>query len=417
MKILIVASYNKQRFAPFVVEQAEALQQAGVEVEFYGVVGKGVMGYLKARKGLMQHIRTYQPDIIHAHFGLSGLLANLQRRVPVVTTYHGSDINVPKILRLSKIAMHLSAYNIFVSQRNMNTIFPSHGGIRGGLLPCGVNLDNFAPRTREEARKELGWNLEDKKILFAGAFDNTVKNAPLAQAAIQHLNLRTSEPLNSSTLRTFEPSTPSNLRTFEPSTPSNLRTFEPSTPSNLRTFEPSTPSTLRTFEPSTPSNLRTSEPSTPSNLRTFEPSTPLNLRTFEPLNYQLVELRGYDRTQIASLFYASDALLMTSFTEGSPQVVKEAIACGCPIVSVDVGDVAERIAGIDHCYIAKRTPEDIADKLARVLESAAHLSPSIGESEGAILGRQQIREMGLDNQQIAQKLVGIYTQIILPSIH
>ncbi len=362
MKILIVASYNKQRFAPFVVEQAEALQQAGVEVEFYGVVGKGVMGYLKARKGLMQHIRTYQPDIIHAHFGLSGLLANLQRRVPVVTTYHGSDINVPKILRLSKIAMHLSAYNIFVSQRNMNTIFPSHGGIRGGLLPCGVNLDNFAPRTREEARKELGWNLEDKKILFAGAFDNTVKNAPLAQAAIQHLNLRTSEPLNSSTLRTFEPSTPSNLRTFEP-------------------------------------------------------STPLNLRTFEPLNYQLVELRGYDRTQIASLFYASDALLMTSFTEGSPQVVKEAIACGCPIVSVDVGDVAERIAGIDHCYIAKRTPEDIADKLARVLESAAHLSPSIGESEGAILGRQQIREMGLDNQQIAQKLVGIYTQIILPSIH
>ncbi len=384
MKILIVASYNKQRFAPFVVEQAEALQQAGVEVEFYGVVGKGMMGYLKARKGLMQHIRTYQPDIIHAHFGLSGLLANLQRRVPVVTTYHGSDINVPKILRLSKIAMHLSAYNIFVSQRNMNTIFPSHGGIRGGLLPCGVNLDNFAPRTREEARKELGWNLEDKKILFAGAFDNTVKNAPLAQAAIQHLNLRTSEPLNSSTLRTFEPSTPSNLRTFEPLTPSNLRTFEPSTPSNLRTFEPSTPS---------------------------------NLRTFEPLNYQLVELRGYDRTQIASLFYASDALLMTSFTEGSPQVVKEAIACGCPIVSVDVGDVAERIAGLDHCYIAKRTPEDIADKLAKVLESKAHLSPSIGESEGAILGRQQIREMGLDNQQIAQKLVGIYTQIIPPSIH
>ena len=43
---------------------------------------------------------------------------------------------------------------------------------------------------------------------------------------------------------------------------------------------------------------------------------------------------------------------MTSFTEGSPQFVKEAVACGCPVVSTDVGDVREVIAGVSNCYLS-----------------------------------------------------------------
>jgi hypothetical protein len=78
------------------------------------------MGYLRELPALRRLIRAERPDIVHAHYGLSGLLANLQRLVPVVTTYHGSDINVPHILRLSKIAMRLSAHNIFVSARSAN---------------------------------------------------------------------------------------------------------------------------------------------------------------------------------------------------------------------------------------------------------------------------------------------------------
>ncbi len=326
MKVLIVASYNQSHFAPFIVEQVEALQLVGVEVEYFGVVGKGILGYLRARKGLMQKIRAYRPDIIHAHYGLCGLLANLQRRVPVVTTYHGSDINVPKVLRFSKIAMRLSAYNIFVNQRNIEIaleIAPFNSPIEGenctgksikwSLLPCGVDVENFVPRTREEARVALGWGMAEKKVLFAGAFDNKVKNASLAQDAIKHLNFQ----------------------------------------------------------------------------------------VFEPLNVDLIELRGYSRADIANLFYAADAFLMTSFTEGSPQVVKEAMACGCPIVSVDVGDVAERIAGVNKCYIAERTPEDIAAKLQIVLQDTARTN-----------GRGRLLEMGLDNKQVAKKLIEIYATIL-----
>lgn len=77
---------------------------------------------MKNRKGLLFKIEEYHPDIIHAHYGLSGLLANLQREVPVVTTFHGSDIHSGGIwLLLSKICMYLSAFNIFVSRRIYET--------------------------------------------------------------------------------------------------------------------------------------------------------------------------------------------------------------------------------------------------------------------------------------------------------
>jgi teichuronic acid biosynthesis glycosyltransferase TuaC len=80
---------------------------------------------------------------------------------------------------------------------------------------------------------------------------------------------------------------------------------------------------------------------------------------------------------------AADAVLMTSAHEGSPNAVKEALACNVAVVSVDVGDVRERLAGIDGCFVAEATPEAIAEKLALALagperidarERVAHLS-------------------------------------------
>lgn len=53
---------------------------------------------------------------------------------------------------------------------------------------------------------------------------------------------------------------------------------------------------------------------------------------------------------------------MTSDKEASPMVIKEAMLCGCPIISVDVGDVKDMISGIVGCFIVRREPEDIADK-------------------------------------------------------
>ena len=190
MRVLIVASYNNNRYAPFITEQAEALQKEGCEIGWFGIQGKGVFGYIKAIPNLRTKIREFRPDVIHAHYGLSCLLANLTtRRVPVVSTYHGSDINLPKIRPFSKVAMWLSAWNIFVSKRNMALV----GAIEGNkcsLIPCGMTLSESQLQTREEARKALGWAMEEKKVLFAGAFDNAVKDPDLAEQAINELNIK-----------------------------------------------------------------------------------------------------------------------------------------------------------------------------------------------------------------------------------
>ena len=98
---------------------------------------------------------------------------------------------------------------------------------------------------------------------------------------------------------------------------------------------------------------------------------------------------------------AADALVMTSFTEGSPQVIKEAMACGCPIVSVDVGDVKEITAGVEGCFMAERSPESIALNLKRALDFGKKTE-----------GRKVIVERGLTNDVIAKKLIEIYKSII-----
>ena len=112
MKVLIIARCKGGKYSPFISEQTDALKAAGANCVWFGVNGNGFWGYLRHLPELKRAIRVFQPDIIHAHYGLCGLLANLQRKVPVITTYHGSDINNPHILKLSKLAIRLSAYNI-----------------------------------------------------------------------------------------------------------------------------------------------------------------------------------------------------------------------------------------------------------------------------------------------------------------
>ena len=117
---------------------------------------------------------------------------------------------------------------------------------------------------------------------------------------------------------------------------------------------------------------------------------------------ELIELKGYTRDQVTALMYNCHALLMTSKTEGSPQVVKEAMACGCPIVSVDVGDVAERTSGVEGCYVVPtREPKDIAEALQKALAF-----------NGRTNGRERIIEMGLSNEQVAKQLEAIYRMLV-----
>lgn len=59
------------------------------------------------------------------------------------------------------------------------------------------------------------------------------------------------------------------------------------------------------------------------------------------------------RAEVRDLFSIADCLLMTSISEGSPQVIKEALSCGLPVVSVPVGDVSAMIENIPNCFVSK----------------------------------------------------------------
>jgi glycosyltransferase involved in cell wall biosynthesis len=177
------------------------------------------------------------------------------------------------------------------------------------LLPCGVDLSELQLTSKAVARTKMHLEQDKRYVLFAGAFDNAVKNAPLAKETVARIG---------------------------------------------------------------------------------------------DANVELLELNGYSREEVTLLMCSADVFLMTSVSEGSPQVIKEALACGCPIVSVDVGDVKERIDGVEGCFVAEtHEPGELVELLRVALLF-----------EGRTKGREKIMADGLDNHRIAEKLTEIYKKTI-----
>ena len=324
-RILVVAHSVDGRFVSFVSEQARSLAQAGCIVDTYGVVGKGAWGYLGNLRALKRKIREFKPDIVHAHYGLTGLLCTLQRKVPVVTTYHGSDIHSGGwVFRLSKLCIRRSAFNIFVSASLKELVYPIRKDgngfnemslpVNSAIIPCGVDMETFFQIPRSEALTQLsgGGIVKDAGchyVVFAGAFGNAVKNPALAKEAVALLA--------------------------------------------------------------------------------------------EKYTVELIELKGYTREQVNLLLNVADCLLMTSHREGSPMVVKEAMAAGCPVVSVDVGDVSMRLGGTEGCFIAEKNPSDIAPAVESVIKSGARTN-----------GREWLKMERCGCDSVAKELIGVYRKVL-----
>ena len=278
MKVLIVASgnfddpYNNfAKHQTFVYEQIKELEKLGIIFDYYLIQGKGFKGYLNNIFKLRKKYKSSRYDIVHAHYGISGLLCLIGIIKPLVVTFHGSDVNDKKLNILSSVVALFSSFNIFVSKKLSDKIY--FKSTKTTIIPCGVNLDLFYPESKKSARSKLGLDQNASYVLFSSSFNNLIKNYPLANQAIKK-------------------------------------------------------------------------------------------SAFKPM---CLEIKNQSRDNVRSLLNACDLLLLTSFSEGSPQIIKEAMACNCPIVATNVGDISEIIYGVKECYLAEPVPENISQRIDLIL--------------------------------------------------
>ena len=305
INLLVVYSGNTRINTPFIQEQINSLEKIGIPVIKFNIIGNGILGYLKNYRSLRKIIKKENIDLIHAHYGFAGVLANLQRKVPVVTTYHGTDINLKKGIVFSIFSIFLSRANIFVDPSQVKKLPKKK---KSHVIPCGIDLDIFKPVERAKAREKMNFSKNDKIILFSSKFSRIVKNYELAREAINFLN---------------------------------------------------------------------------------------------DDSIKLIELKNFTREEVNLLLNAADVALLTSYTEGSPQFIKEAMACNVPIVSTNVGDVKWLRGNLEGFFITSMDYKDVAQKIKLALEIKER--PNF---------RERLSNLNLDNQIIAKRLVELYSKIV-----
>jgi teichuronic acid biosynthesis glycosyltransferase TuaC len=114
---------------------------------------------------------------------------------------------------------------------------------------------------------------------------------------------------------------------------------------------------------------------------------------------QIVVIFKETHEVVAHYMNACDALVLTSDHEGSPVAIREALACGLPVVSVDVGDVRKVLEPVTGSYICRPEPEDIAAKLRRVLEDKQRATDGADQAQANVVSD-------------AERVIGVYEEIL-----
>ena len=300
----------------FARQQVESLRAIGVDVRIAFFDSRSSpIGILRNGWRIRSAIKSFRPDIVHVHYGtVTGFATALATNLPLVITFHGSDLK-PEVgltrfraylgVLLSQITTLRASRIICVSSELKERLWWRDGVVT--ILPVGVNLDLFQLQDRGQARRMLGWDLSEPAVLFNAGKAPATKGLDIAKAAIAQFR----------------------------------------------------PGAIR----------------------------------LEIMNGEVPPER------VPLLMSAVDCLLVTSRSEGSPGVVKEALACNLPVVSVDVGDVAERLKGVYPSCIVERDPGEIAKAMASVLALGVRSN-----------GREHVAH--ISEAEIAKKICSIYNSIV-----
>jgi glycosyltransferase involved in cell wall biosynthesis len=319
MKILVVTNMwpinSHPYYGIFVKEQIEELKKSyeDIEIEKYFIDGKdSKWNYFFSIFCINWKILTDNFDIIHIHFGISGLfaIANPFIKIPIITTLHSGDIDLKKTnylyFLISKLVALISK-KVFVLNDNMFDVLNS---IQTKLvyLPCGVNTDFFYQKENINRSSSI-------KIGFPGNSKRVEKNFKLFKKIIDLLELKINK------------------------------------------------------------------------------------------HVEIVEFHNFTREQVRMNLNDISLLLMTSLSEGSPQIIKEALCCNTPIISTNVGDVKLLINGVTNCFLIDSFDEnDFIEPILEIIniKSCNHRSN----------GRAQIEKLKLDSNSTSDKIYSIYQDVL-----
>ncbi len=323
MKILVMTAMyptpTNPAFGSFVKTQVEALRDAGVDIELLIMAGRfRKLIYPRSVFQLRRRLRRGDIDLVHAHFSYVGLMARMQRRVPLVATFHGSDL-LGDVKDATGRHTYYSPYTMAMGRwlgRSVDAAIVQSDEMAGKLghrehvhiIPHEIDFDTFRVVPRDEARQMLGLKRDKPYLLFAAHRDNHVKRYPLARDAVEALKR-------------------------------------------------------------------------------------------ELPDAELIVLHKETQDQLALYMNACDALVFTSFQEGSPNIVKQAMACNLPIVSTAVGDVREVIGDTAGCYVCPPRAEDFADRLRTILTQRQRTS-----------GRDDVQRF--DRPLVTRQIIDLYEQTI-----
>lgn len=311
MRVLFVASGNKSvgSVSAFVQSQFDSLQQLGVNMIMYPVIGHGWKSYLRAAHEVRRIVRKENVNIVHAHYSMCGLVASIAcafTKTRVAVSILGSFPRKNfKRQWVRFYAKHIWDSTLVKSQRTADQL-----GLDLSVIPNGVNLEQFKIVDYNEAREACGFDAGKKYVIWCSNPARPEKRYELAKQAVEMLN-------DSSVV--------------------------------------------------------------------------------------LCPVFNKTHDEVVKYMCAADVLLLTSVSEGSPNVIKEAMSCNCPLVSTDVGDVKVRTNGLPGTYVAE---SDSAQCLASHIQSALDFGQRTE-------GRARILSDGLTSEAIAHKIISqIYSPII-----
>lgn len=306
-------SKNSKYEGIFVKEQIDFLvKKYNIHYQVYVINGiKSKISYLKSIFQINYYLIWTKIDIIHIHFGLSGLflLINPFIKTPVIITFHGSDIQSYKKVGLIQILSRLVAKccdKVIILNDEMFSILRKEQS-KLVKIPCGVEVRNFSIERR---------NLINKCFLIGFPSDpkRPEKNFKLFLTIINHLKQI-------------------------------------------------------------------------------------------GCNIEYLTFKSLTRDQVVNTFSRLDCLIMTSLSEGSPQIIKEAMACRVPIISSNVGDVELLLKKVNNCFLVRSfEPIDFVNCVLKLM----NLKPV----ERVTNGREKILELGLDQRSVCSKIFNLYNSTL-----